>query len=131
AFQSETAPVVIGVVGESPMGPELHRSIMGKTVNGRALEVRQIGSLGELKNCQMVFICSSEKKRLPEILKAVGDASVLTVGETDNFTEAGGMINLVREGNKVRFEINDNAARRVRLKISSKLLSLARKKGGA
>ena len=62
-YASPTAPVVIGVVGESPVGPELERSIKGKTVNGRTLEIRQIGSLGELKGCQIVFICSSEKMK--------------------------------------------------------------------
>jgi hypothetical protein len=50
---------------------------------------------------------------------------VLTVGETERFTQTGGMINFIMEGNKIRFEINDETAKKAGLKISSKLLSLA------
>jgi hypothetical protein len=49
----------------------------------------------------------------------------LTVGDTDRFVETGGMINFVKEGKKIRFEINEAAAKRAGLRVSSKLLSLA------
>jgi hypothetical protein len=70
-------------------------------------------------------VSPSEKNRLPKILEAVIGTSVLTVSETDHFTEAGGMINFVIKNDEIRFQINDEAAKKAGLKISSKLLSLA------
>jgi hypothetical protein len=129
AFASETAPIVIGVLGDSPFGTDLEKMIKGKTINGRELAVRPV-SMPELKLCQIVFICRSEKKRINEVFRALQGSSTLTVGELDRFTESGGMINFVMEGNKVRFEIKGDAAKQAGLKISSKLLSLALKKEG-
>jgi len=127
AFASETAPIVIGVLGDSPFGTDLEKMIKGKTINGRELRVRLV-SMVELKQCQMVFICRSEKKRVNEAFSALKGKSTLTISEMERFTESGGMINFVMEGNKVRFEIKGDTARQAGLKISSKLLSLALKK---
>jgi hypothetical protein len=126
AFAEATSPMVLGILGENPFGDDLERIIRGKTVNNRPLVVRtDFHSPGEATNCHILFISTSEKQRLPEILKGLRGASVLTVGETDRFTETGGMINFVVEGSKIRFQINDAAAKGAGLKISSKLLSLA------
>jgi hypothetical protein len=119
------SPFVIGVLGENPFGGDLERTIRDKTVNGRVLQIKECHSPTEAKECQILFISNSEKKRLLEILESFRGTSVLTVGETDNFTVSGGIIGFIREGNKIRFQINDQAARSARLKISSKLLSLA------
>ena len=62
---------------------------------------------------------------MPRILQDLGDAPVLTVADTDGFLDDGGIINFKLEGSKVRFEINQQAAERVGIKISSKLLRLA------
>ena len=74
----------------------------------------------------MVFIPATEKNQAYKIVKDLNGSSTLTVGETEGFAELGGIINLTVEGNKVHFEINQLAAQRARLKISSKLLSLAK-----
>lgn len=127
-FPDATTPFTIGILGEDPSGGDLERTIKNKTVSGRPLQVKPIKALSEpeLKNCQILFICASERKRLPEILKAVSGAAVLTVSEMEGFLLSGGMINFVMEGNKVRFEIKDETAKAARLRISSKLLSLAK-----
>jgi hypothetical protein len=125
AFAEATSPLVIGILGDNPFGGDLDRTIRDKTINNRPLVVREFRSPAEATNCHMLFISTSVKQRLPEIFKALRGASVLTVGETDRFTEAGGMINFVAEGNKTRFQISEVAAKSVGLKISSKLLSLA------
>ena len=78
------------------------------------------------QNCQIIFISSSEKSRLPEIFENLKSARVLTVGETQGFANGGGIINFVEENNKVRFEINADSARRTGLSISSELLKLAK-----
>lgn len=75
----------------------------------------------------MLFISRSEDRRLAVLLANLRNAPVLTVGEADDFLGAGGMIRFCLEGNKVRFEINREAAESARLRISSQLLLLAKK----
>jgi hypothetical protein len=129
-FSSTNAPLVVGVIGENPFGAELDRALKGKDVNGHPFVVKEIKSTVDAKWCQILFISTSEKRHLAEIISAVGTLPVLTIGEMDRFTLSGGIINLRIEENKVRFEINDAAARRAGLRISSKLLSLAKPASG-
>jgi hypothetical protein len=126
AFQDDSAPVLVGVLGEDPFGDTLEQTIQGKTVNGRNLLIRRSHQIHDLKGCHVLFISSSEQKRLPRILETVRGSGVLTVGESEHFTKLGGAIRLLLEDNKVRFEINLDAAMRSRVKISSKLLAVAK-----
>jgi hypothetical protein len=130
AFSGGTSPIIIGILGENPFHEELARMVQSKTIDGRPLVVKELHSPAEAVNCHILFISTSEKARLPQILKGLKGAGVLTVGETDHFTENGGMINFVLKGAKVRFEINKDAAASAGLKISSKLMSLALRPGG-
>jgi len=126
SFASPTAPFTVGVVGQSPFGGELDRTAQNKTLNGHPLAIKYVRTLSEIRACHILFICASERKRLADILKSASAGNVLTVAETDRFLQAGGMIRFVMEGNKVRFDINDEAAKNAGLHISSKLLSVAR-----
>jgi len=90
------------------------------------LEVRQFQPGEDFRDCRVLFISVSEKKRLPTMLAALNGSSVLTVGDMDHFIESGGMIQFVMEEKRVRFAIDVGASSRARLKVSSKLLSLAR-----
>ena len=117
---------IIGIVGENPFGDELTQIITGKTVQGHELGVRQFQPGEDFRVCQVLFISASEKKRLPTILAALNGLSVLTVGDMDHFIESGGTIQFVMEEKRVRFAIDIRASSRARLKVSSKLLSLAR-----
>src|SRR6185503_17900412 len=119
-------PLVIGVLGNDPFGGEIDRAIEGKTVNGRRLMIKRFASLEAYQYCHILFVSSSEKNSLPRIIAAVGNSGVLTVSETDRFAHIGGIINFVTIENRIRFEINQTAAERAGLKISSKLLSLGR-----
>lgn len=131
-FSSATTPIVIGLWGNDPFNHDLENAVKNKRVDTHPLSVRYLKSLDELKTCQIVFISASETRRWPEILRAVDSASVLTITEnSDRFLAAGGMINLFRDEDKFRFEINDTAARRSGLKLSSRLLQLASKKSQA
>ena len=125
AFAATNSPITIGILGENPFGGDLEAIIRDKTINNRTIVIKPMLSITEATNCQMLFISASVKSRIPEMISGLGAATILTVGDTDRFTERGGMINFVKEGNKIRFEINDVAAKRAGLKISSKLLSLA------
>ena len=126
AFPDQSAAIVVGVVGDDPFNGSLD-SVVGKSANGRQVAIRRLRASEDLRSCHMLFVSSSERKRLGEIVARVDGASVLTVGEMEGFASNGGMITLTMEDNKVRFEINAGTARRARLKISSKLLSLAKR----
>jgi len=128
-FPDTLAPFVIGIVGNDPFGDALPQVIVGKTVQGRDLVVRKYGTGENLRGCQILFIDASEKKRLPQLLAGLRGSSVLTVADLYGFLDAGGMIQFLSEDNHVRFAINADAAVRARLKVSSKLLSLARAPG--
>jgi hypothetical protein len=119
-------PLVIGILGRDPFSGEIDRAIEGKTVNGRRLVIKRFSSLETYEQCHILFVSSSERGNLPRILAAVRTSSVLTVSETDRFAQIGGIINFITIENRIRFEINQAAAARVGLKISSKLLSLGR-----
>jgi hypothetical protein len=126
-------PISICVLGNDPFGGTLDEAIKGKTVNGRELVARRYKQVKETTTCQIVFISSSDKKVLRPILESLIRPGALTVGETEGFAQLGGIINLTLEDNRVHFEINVDAAERARLKISSKLLNLAKivRDGGA
>ena len=121
-----TAPVRVAVYGKDPFGPTLERTLEGKTVNGRPLVIERLSGLEQARRYHILFISSGEKKRLRQILGALDDESVMTVSDMPDFAEQGGMVNLVMKENSVSLEINVGAAERAHLKISSRLLKLAR-----
>jgi hypothetical protein len=125
------APWVIGVVGDNPIGQELPRLVAGKSVEGRALQVKIFQPTEDLRGCNILFISASESKRLPLILADLHGASVLTVADMKHFLDSGGMIQFVIEDGSVRLAIDVGATSRARLKVSSKLLALARTVTGA
>jgi hypothetical protein len=122
---------VIGFIGDTPIGDELTRLVDGKNVLGRDLLVKKYQAVDNLRGCNILFISESEKKSLPSILAALRGSSVLTVADMDNFIGGGGMIQFMVEDARVRVAIDVGATSRARLKVSSKLLSLARVVTGA
>ncbi|MFN0086233.1 MAG: YfiR family protein [Blastocatellia bacterium] len=126
AFSDGGAPLVIGIVGNDPFGDALEQTISEKSVNNRRLEISRLKWGQNLKGCHILFISSSESRRTPQIIESLKGGSVLTIGEMGQFNQQGGIIHFLMEENKVRFEINATAAAQMRLKISSKLLALAK-----
>lgn len=126
AFDSPASPFVVGVLGKSAVLDALREAVRGKSVQGRAVTVRQVQIGQELRQCHLLFIPAPEMRNLSRVLEVLGEAPVLLVGESEGFTQRGGIINFFLEQNKLRFEINPDAAKRVSLNISSKLLRLAR-----
>jgi hypothetical protein len=125
AFADAQSPIVIGVLGKNVFDSNLEKIIHGKTVNNRPFLFKEFHTAIEATKCHILFISASEKEKLPKILASLQGTSVLTVSETDQFIASGGMINFVIEDQKIHFQINDAAAKKAGLKISSKLLSLA------
>lgn len=125
-FGGANSPIVMGIVGDSLVGKLLTEVATGKSVNGRPVMVKQLKEGQDLKTCQIIFLGSSDEKHMFQLLEGLKESSVLTVGEMPGFIHAGGMINFFIEENKVRLEINLDAATRVRLKISAKVIAVAR-----
>ena len=117
---------VIGFVGDTPIRDELVRLAEGKNVLGRELQVKQFQATDNLRGCNILFISESEKKRLPSILAALRGYSVLSVAEMDNFIGSGGMVQFVVQDARVRVTFDVGATGRAHLRVSSKLLALAR-----
>lgn len=126
AFENDNAPFVMGVLGKSAITDALQKAVQGKNVGGRTIVVRQENIGTQLRQCHLLFIPKSQSRHLPEVLKVLDDAPVLTVGESAGFAAQDGIIGFFIEQDRLRFEINLKAARRAHLTISSKLLSLAR-----
>jgi hypothetical protein len=118
------APIVIALLGEDPFGGALDQVVKDKTVHGRRFEIKRIKNPGELRDGNVLFVCGSESKRIPEILGALRKRGILTVSDIERFAEQGGMINFFMETNRVRFKINPDAAEGAGIRISSQLLKL-------
>jgi hypothetical protein len=126
AFKQE-GRLVIGVLGDDPITPVLQRTVRDKSVQDKRIDVRRLESAKEAGGCQIVFISATEGGRLAEILKALDRSSVLTVSDIDDFAAQGGMISLLVDEKKVRFEVNLLVVEQAGLKMSSQLLKLARR----
>lgn len=125
AFAQSDSPIVIGVLGTDPFNGTLDQVLKGKEANGRAFEVRHLKWGADLKGCNILFVSDSETAHLDELFRSVKGLPILTIGETAGFAQRGGIINFVVEDNRVRFEINADAAKQANINISSRLLSLA------
>jgi hypothetical protein len=124
-FKTDKDPLRICVLGQNPFGNALVETAGGKTVVGRPLVVSDISDVSQGADCQILFIGSSERKRLRSIFTELRATGVLTVGETEGFAVQGGIVNFKLEDGRVRLEINIEAAGQAKLRISSKVLSLA------
>ena len=132
AADSDGKPLVVGIVGDDPFGSILDEIVAAETVGGRALEVRRFSAADiDGDACDVLFVGSWTDPELERLLARLDGTGVLTVGETEAFAERGGIIALVTEQARVRFVVNVDAVSRSPLKLSSKLLTLARiVKGG-
>jgi len=125
---TDDGTMTIGILGKNPFGNAFH-SIDGRTVGNRVVKVRFFGSdaeIKDLKDCQLLYVSASIDKRLQEILKALENSPVLTIGDRRGFIDQGGMIGFVSRGkDQLGIEINVAAANRVHLTIRSMLKRIA------
>jgi hypothetical protein len=125
-FRTDTSAIVFAVVGDDPFGQTLEDNLTNRTVSGRRIEIRRYLDVSTIGTCHLLFIPARDEGDLKEVLGRLPKAGILTIGEDRGFIEKSGIIGFVVEDNKVRFDINLDAAERARLRISSKLLHLAR-----
>lgn len=126
AFANPGDAFSVCVVGADPFGRTLDDALLGKTVEQHPVSVMRVRRVADITHCQILFVPASESRLLPEILAKLHGQCVLVIGETDDFASSGGVIQFTLEENRVRFFINTDAADRAGLKISSKLLALAK-----
>lgn len=125
AFQNANSPLVYCTIGEDPFQGALDNSLKGKFVGARAVQVRHLRGIQEGQGCHLIFLGGGDKQVLATLALLRGNA-ILTVGESERFAKEGGMIGFCLEENKIRFEINLEAAEQANLRISSRLLTLAK-----
>lgn len=121
-----SSPLQIVVVGEDTFGGALDDVLRGKSVNGHVIQLHHVHWDNVLTSYQIVFISASEEPHLAQIIRYLGNSSVLTVSDIDRFSLRGGAIEFRTVGNRVRFDINRTPALAAQLTISSRLLSVAR-----
>ena len=117
------APLVIGVAGDDPIYEALESLVRDRT-GGRSVQLRRLDQPVDADTCHLLYLGRGVKKRLPDFL-AGARRGVVTVGDADGFTKAGGTIGFLVADNKLRFEVNLTAATPAGITISSRLLRLA------
>lgn len=137
AFAADTTPLTLGVLGDDDFASKLGSLLKDKKAHNRSFVVKRIAEPADAAACHIVFVAAREGRRAAQVVEATRKKPVLLVGESDEFLDAGGMINIVKEEKQqlLRFDINPLAAEQANLTVSSHLLRLARKKtskaGGA
>jgi len=125
AFSSPDAPFVVGVVGKDPFGPDLEKIVSGKTMNGRSIVVKRLSADQDLKQCHLLFVAASEKRRERDLMDKLKALPILTVGEREDFLDHGGAVQFHLVNDSVRFSVNLFPARSTRLRINANVLRLA------
>jgi hypothetical protein len=127
AFAGPDGVFRIGVLGSDEMAAELERIVATRQIQGRQVAVRRLRAGEPLQGLQVLFVGAGETARLPEILSPANAAPLLVVTESDGALANGGVINFVVADNRVRFDVALPQAERRRLRISSRLLGVARR----
>jgi len=127
SFARADSPVTIGVMGADALAEELAQIVAGRNVNGRPVLVRRLRPGDPIAGLHMLFIGRSDSGRLAEILAAARGRALLTVTESEDALELGSMINFVVVEDKVRFDVAPPPSESGNLKISARLLGVARK----
>jgi hypothetical protein len=125
-FDKADAAMNFCTLGRSPVVDELDSAVRGKSIGGHVVIVKHLHGPEEVKGCHLVFLAASAIKQQGRLLQAARGSPILLVGETSGFARAGGSIDFIMENSRLIFEVNNVAAENAHLKISSKLLALAR-----
>jgi hypothetical protein len=126
AMSTPASPMNFCALGRSAAADELDSVIDGKSINGHPVRIRHLGRPEDIKGCHLVFLAAGNARQTQQLLQAARGLPVLVVGDAPGFARSGGMIGFIAENGRVLFEVNPGSAEESRLKISSKLLALAR-----
>jgi hypothetical protein len=125
AFAGTNDRINIGILGDDPFGGVIDRVLHARPVQGRYWRVIRGKKAKDVWRCHVVFICKSEKDNLKEILAYLSQFPTITIGDQlPNFCQYGGIINFIDDS--YAFEINSDAAKKVKLILDARLLNMAR-----
>lgn len=118
------SPLAICVLGEDPFGSSL-KKFDNRLVGRRVVKVRQVAESLAVNDCNMVFVTKSAVASLPQVMQLATAGKMVTIADGPGMAEKGAMINMLLRNDKIRFEVNLNAARKSGVELSSQLLQLA------
>lgn len=117
---------VIGIIGDGSINRWLKRVYTRGKIKGRRIRMVTYSDPENITGCHVLVIAPSAGKYLPHILAAVREKPILTISDSDGFCKKGVHVNLYKEKEVVRFEVNPYAMRSVSLQAHSRLLKLAK-----
>jgi hypothetical protein len=123
-------PLVMCVLGDPAVGDALERVVKGRTLAGRSMTVSLLARSGSTQACHVLYLSNVLPGRAAQVIAGLNDRPVLTISDLEGFTEAGGMAQFFFERGQLRFSIRNDAVKRARLQISSRLLALAKRYEG-
>jgi hypothetical protein len=127
AFDSPSSALRLCVLGSESFAAELSAIVQGEMVDGHTLVAERVQRPAEARRCHVLFVPREETARTADLVRELGTAPVLTVGESETFWHDGGLVNFVVDAGHVRFDVNQKSAQQRRLIFSSKLLNVARR----
>jgi hypothetical protein len=126
AFADSATPLNVCFLGGDDVRVAFQGISSGKTVNARPVLVRDIKSAGEVLDCRVVYIDTASGPVFTGVLKNARQRCALVIGTSNDFLVRGGIIKLLVENQRMKFDVNIGAADRTKIRLSSKLLALAR-----
>ena len=125
AFSEKDSPLVIGILGPNPFGDFLAETVRNEVAHGRRITIEHYSKVAEIKTCHILYIGQSEASRLDRVRDTVKDKPVLTVTDVQGAAARGIVVEFITAQNRIRFRINQEAAKAGKLNLSSKLLRVA------
>ena len=119
-------PLSLCVLGDESVGEWLGEMLKSRPADSGSLTVRSLRDDSAVRSCHVLYLTGMDMKHAGAVLELVKNQPVLTVSDLGEFTRAGGIAEFFEESGKMRFAINTRAAERARLRLSSRLLSLAK-----
>ncbi len=119
-----STPFVIGVIGDSSIRGALENLSKRARIKGKAVEVKALEGTNQTGGCQILFISGSTADQLGTTLQSIKNKPILTIGDTAGFAKKGVMINFVMAEGYIRFQINQHAANKAGLTMTTALLGL-------
>ncbi len=118
---------VIDVLGESPFNGELEKIAKKIKIKNRTVKINYIDNYQDIKNCQLLFICASERNRISEIMKFIEHQNILTIADTPGFCKKGVHLNFyIDESETIKYEVNPIAFKKSNLSVEMQLLSFGK-----
>ena len=126
AFTNADQPILIGILGTDPFGPEFDERLRAFKTTGRPVQARRLRRVEEARGCHLLYFSASENGSLPTHLAALRGQPIFTAGDHEDFLLLGGTLRFWRHGEQIAFQINSEALREAQIKAHPRLLQLSR-----